>query len=176
MALGLRHIHITAWCLCSAAQAVYRCSRYRRHSDVMTHDAAGSPRTIEHVETVRMHDSQISCSDCGNASFNRHKMMNARVCWMNVLVNLRNGRLRRLQFSKCLRDGEHSISKYSRETGTPKGLSVGDLDAGRTSGLPRPLELPLKAYWESRVPLESYRCRPCSFQVFQRMLPPYFTA
>ena len=102
-------------------------------------DAAGPPRTIEHVETVRMHDSQISCSDCGNASFNRHKMVNARVCWMNVLVNLRNGRLRRLQSSKCLRDGEHSISKSSRGTGTPKGLSVRDSNAGRTSGTPRPL-------------------------------------
>ena len=86
-----------------------------------------------------MHDSQACYSDCGNASLNRHKMVNSRVCWMNVLVNVRSGRLPRLQFSKFLRDGERSSSKYSRGTGTPEGLSVEDIDAETTSGSPRPL-------------------------------------
>ena len=40
------------------------------------YDAAGPPRTIEHVKTVRIHDSQVSCNDCGNASLNRYKMVN----------------------------------------------------------------------------------------------------
>lgn len=86
-----------------------------------------------------MHDSQLSRSGCGNASLNRHKMVKTRRCWMKVLVNLRNGRLRRLQLSKCLRDGEHSSSKHSKGTGTPKDLVVGEFDAGRTSVSPKPL-------------------------------------
>ena len=59
-----------------------------------TYDAAGPPRTFEHVETVRTHDSQVSCSGCGSGSLNKNKMVNERVCWMNVLVRMGNGRLR----------------------------------------------------------------------------------
>ena len=69
----------------------------------------------------------------------RHKIVKTRRCWMTVLVNLRNDRLRRLQFSKSLRDDEHSSSKQSKGTGTPKDLAAGDFDAGRTRGSPKPL-------------------------------------